>query len=227
MTRRLLFAAAMLVGVPSLAAAAPAVTVATVNLRAGPSTAYRVVGVVPPATHVVTHGCLAGYTWCDVEVGPWRGWIAAGYLEIVREGVRVAMTPTVAVTAGVGVVGFSRAYWDAHYVAYPWYRGGWVAHPVAPPPVYRPGRITSHQRDVDCADGRCTGTRSTTGRYGGSTSQTRVCSDGTCTATRSTTGPRGGSASRTRTCSRADASCSVNRSWPHGGTSGRSVHFRR
>lgn len=225
MLKRLVVAAATMIATTAVAAAADAVTVATVNLRAGPSTAYPVVSVMPAATRVFTHGCLAGYTWCDVAVGPWRGWIAARYIEIVRRGVPVVLTPTVAASAGVAVVTFSKVYWDTYYVGQPWY-GGWVARPLPPAPIHR-GRVTSHSRDVDCADGTCTGTRSTTGAWGGSTSQTRTCSDGTCTATRDTVGPWGGTAGRTRSCSRGDASCSVIRTGPGGGTAERSFRFQR
>lgn len=226
MMKRLIVAAATLIGAVTGAAAADAVTVATVNLRAGPSTGYPVVSVVPGATRIVTHGCLVGYTWCDVEVGPWRGWIAARYIEIVRQGVPVVMTPAVAAGVGVAVVTYSRAYWDRYYVGQPWY-GRWVARPLPPAPADRGARVTSHARSVDCADGSCTGTRSTTGVWGGSTAQTRTCADGSCTATRETAGPRGNTASRTRSCSRADASCSATRTGPRGGTAERSVRFHR
>ncbi|MCE1238071.1 MAG: SH3 domain-containing protein [Hyphomicrobiales bacterium] len=223
MNRRLLTAGALSLALTSAAlGATPAVTVGTVNLRAGPSTAYPVVTVVPVGTRIVTHGCIAGYTWCDVGVGPARGWMAANWILISQADTTVVLTPAVATAVGIGVVTFGRAYWNSYYVGYPWYRS-WAAY--GPAPVYR-GRVTSHSRDVECADGTCTGSRSTTGWRGGSTSQTRTCSGGSCTATRQTVGPAGGTASRTRSCSRGDASCSLTRTGPNGGSVQRSWSFR-
>lgn len=198
---------------PVGAARAEAVAVATgnVNLRAGPSTGYPVITVVPVGARITTHGCLAGYSWCDVNFGAYRGWVAASYIQVVYNQAPVVLTPAVATAIGVTIVAFDRAYWDAYYPAYPWY-GHWsryyrpVPVPVAPPP-----RVTSYDRTLDCADGSCTGTRSATGVYGASTSQTRTCANGACTATRDTTGPRGYSTGRTRTCTGADRSCSISR----------------
>lgn len=225
MIRRLIAAAALSLALSSAAfAATPAITVGTVNLRAGPSTAYPVVTVVTTGTRIVTHGCLAGYTWCDVGVGPLRGWMSARWILVSQANTTVVLTPAVATAVGIGIVGYSRAYWDSYYVGYPWYRS-WAVHGPAPGPVYG-GRVTSHSRDIDCADGTCTGSRSTTGWRGGSTSQTRTCTDGSCTATRETVGPYGGTAGRTRSCSRDDRSCSLSRTGPNGGTVQRSWGFR-
>lgn len=225
MIRRLLAAGALVVALAlptPMLAATPAVTVGTVNLRAGPSTGYPVVTVVPAGTAIVTHGCLADYGWCDVGIGPVRGWMSARWIVVSQAGTTVVLTPAVATTVGIGVVTFGKVYWDSYYVGYPWYPR-WAAY--APAPVYG-GRVTSHSRSVECADGRCTGTRSTTGWRGGSTTQTRTCADGSCTATRETTGPWSGTVDRTRTCSGPDRSCSVTRTGPNGGTMERSRTFR-
>ncbi len=217
--KRLGLALMMLLALPAMAGAATMmVATGNVNLRAGPSTAYPVVTVVPAGAQVQTHGCLAGITWCDISLGPFRGWVAAPYVQVVYRGAPVVLTPVVAPAVGVAVVSFNRAYWDRYYVAYPWY-GSWARY--APPP-YRPGRVTTYDRAVTCAGGACTATRSATGVYGGSASQTRTCANGTCTANRNVTGPAGNTASRSRTCSRADQSCDVTRVGPHGGTATRS-----
>ena len=198
----------------SLTAAASAATVSVatsnVNLRAGPSTGYPVVTVVPAGVQVVTHGCLDGYTWCDISLGNYRGWVAASYIQVVYQGAPVVLSPVVAPAVGVAVVGFNRAYWDTYYRAYPWY-GRWAAYGP-----YPAGRVTSVNRAVTCNGGACTATRGVTGVYGGSAGQTRTCANGTCTATRTATGAYGNSASRTRTCSRGDQSCSVTRTGPAG-----------
>jgi len=223
--RSALTAFALLVATASFASAATvAIATGNVNLRAGPSTAYPVVTVVPVGARITTHGCLTGYSWCDIAFGTYRGWVAASYIQVVYKGGPVVLTPAIAPAVGVAVVAYNRAYWDAYYPAYPWY-GAWgryyQPYAVAPP------RVTSHDRSLTCADGRCTGTRSTTGFYGGSTSQTRSCADGTCSATRQTVGPNGNSASRVRTCSANDHSCSVTRTGPRGGTATGTRFFNR
>lgn len=215
--KRLFLALATLFCVSSASGAATvAVATGNVNLRAGPSTAYPVVTTVPAGGQVTTHGCLSGYTWCDISMGVYRGWVAANYIQVVYRGAPVVLTPAVAPAVGLTVVTFNKVYWDTYYAAYPWY-GRWSYY--APPPVYpvAPGaRVTSYDRSVQCANGSCTATRSATGIYGGSASQSRTCSGGTCTSTRSATGPYGASASRTRSCSGNTQSCTVTRTGPAG-----------
>ncbi|MCM2396625.1 SH3 domain-containing protein [Rhizobium sp. S95] len=217
MLKRLLMVLALLAtGASAASAATVAIATGNVNLRAGPSTAYPVVTTVPVGARIVTHGCLPGYSWCDIAFSTFRGWVSARYIQIVYNGAPVVLSPTVATAVGVTVVAFNQAYWNTYYRAYPWY-GSWGyyyrPYAVAPPP-----RITAHDRSLTCANGSCTGTRSTTGVYGGSTSQTRTCSGGECTATRNTVGPYGNSASRVRNCSANDRSCTVTRTGPRGGT---------
>ncbi|SON57481.1 hypothetical protein HDIA_3940 [Hartmannibacter diazotrophicus] len=231
MFKRLVLALALLATAPvylasasTASAATPAVATANVNLRAGPSTAYPVVTVVPARAHVVTYGCLANYSWCDISLGTARGWVAAKYVQVVYQGAPVVVTAPVARSVGLAVVAFNKAYWDTYYPAYPWYPR-WAAYPpYAVPPPYAP-RVQSHSRSVQCVNGTCTGTRSTTGIYGGSANQTRQCANGNCTATRNVVGPYGGTASRTRNCSRGDASCSVTRTGPMGRTGTRTHIF--
>lgn len=203
--KRLVLALSILFSLTAAAGAAT-VSVATtnVNLRAGPSTAYPAVTVVPAGVQVVTHGCLSGYTWCDISLGNYRGWVAASYIQVVYQGAPVVLSPVVAPAVGVAVVSFNRAYWDTYYRAYPWY-GRWAAYGP-----YPAGRVTAHGAAVTCKGGTCTGVRGTTGIYGGATAQTRTCSGGACTSTRNTVGPHGGNASRTRSCA-AGAGCTATR----------------
>lgn len=237
MIKRLCIAIAMVFAMASMAAAATvAVATGNVNLRAGPSTRYPVVVVVPVGARIVTHGCLPGYTWCDIGFGGYRGWVSARYVQVVYNGAPVVLSPAVAAGVGVAVVAFNKAYWDNYYFSSPWYQSWpvYAAPPpagAAPPPAghgpYPRARVDSYGRSVECADGSCTATRGVTGVHGGSSGQTRTCTNGTCTATRNTVGPYGGAASRTRTCSRADASCSVTRTGPRGGTASGTRFFRQ
>ncbi|EUB99530.1 SH3 domain protein [Rhizobium sp. CF080] len=230
MIKRLCIAIAMVFAMASMAAAATAaVATGNVNLRAGPSTGYPVVTVVSVGARIVAHGCLSGYTWCDIGFDGHRGWVSARYVQVVYNGAPVVLSPAVATGVGVAVVAFNKVYWDNYYVSYPWYRNWSVyAGPArAAPGIYPRARVDSYGRSVECTDGSCTATRGVTGIYGGSSEQTRTCADGTCTATRNTAGPYGGTASRTRTCSRADASCSVTRTGPRGGTVSGTRFFRQ
>lgn len=220
MLKKLLIAGALMIaGTTAGAAATSAVAVSNVNLRAGPSTAYPVVTVVPAGITITTFGCISGYSWCDIGFGPYRGWVAANYIQVLYRGAPVVLTAPIAPTVGITVVTFNRVYWDRYYTAYPWY-GRWAAYP--------PPRVTSHSQAVNCAGGTCTGARSTTGIRGGSTAQVRSCSDGSCTATRVSEGPYGGTSARTRDCT-AGQGCSANRSavGPRGATFNGGYSFQR
>ncbi|TCT02019.1 SH3 domain-containing protein [Aquabacter spiritensis] len=215
MFKKLFLAAVLFAGFSPMAEAATlSVATANVNLRAGPSTAYPVVTVIPQGAGIVTYGCLPGYSWCDISLGPYRGWVSAGYIQVTYQGVPVALTPVVAPRIGVTVVNFGPVYWNTFYTAYPWYRS-WASYaPYAPYPA---GRVTSYERTVQCAGGSCSATRAATGLYGGSASQSRTCGGGECTAKREVEGPHGNTASRVRSCSANSASCSATRTGPQGG----------
>ncbi|WP_176083336.1 SH3 domain-containing protein [Martelella sp. HB161492] len=219
-----LAAVAVFLAFQAQAATLTAVATSHVNLRAGPATSYPAITVVPAGAGLVSHGCLADYSWCDISYASYRGWVSARYIRIIYQGQSVVLTPAIAVASGVAVITFSRAYWDRYYVAYPWY-GRWAAYP--PPRAYAPPppRVTSHSASGNCTDSGCSVTRQTTGVYGGSTSQTRNCADGSCSATRSTTGAYGGTATRTRSCTTAgEPGCTVTRTGPNGGSGTRSFH---
>ncbi|TPW29386.1 hypothetical protein FJU08_13675 [Martelella alba] len=227
MFRRLcLAAAAALFAFQADAATLTAFAISNVNLRAGPATSYPSITVVPAGAGLVSHGCLADYSWCDISFASYRGWVSARYIQISYQGQPAILTPAIAVASGIAVVTFSRAYWDRYYVAYPWY-GRWAAYPpprAYPPPPLAP-RVTSHSASGSCSDAGCSVTRQTTGIYGGSTSQTRNCADGSCSSTRSTTGAYGNTATRTRSCTSAgDPGCTVTRTGPNGGSSTRAFH---
>jgi uncharacterized protein YraI len=107
------------------------------NLRAGPSRDYPVVAELPAGMSVWVDGCINGYQWCDVTVGPDRGWIYAGNIIYPYQGGRVPLLNYGAVI-GIGIIAFSVGdYWDNHYRTRPWYpqRQNWIDRPR---PVFRP-----------------------------------------------------------------------------------------
>ena len=122
--RSIVAAAAFLcaLAAPGVASAATAFVVTDLNLRAGPSTAYPAVAVLGAGTTVEVFGCLGGYSWCDVAIGPSRGWVAGQYLEYLYQDRRVLL-PAYGPTIGLPIISFTFGdYWERHYVSRPFYR---------------------------------------------------------------------------------------------------------
>jgi uncharacterized protein YraI len=101
-------------------AASDGYTTADVNMRAGPSTEYPRILVLPYGSPVVVYGCVRGYTWCDVSAYRERGWVSSRYLDIFYDDRRtyVPYRPRVQVP----IITFDFGYWDTWYPRYPWYR---------------------------------------------------------------------------------------------------------
>jgi len=108
--------------------AAPGYTTTSVRLRAGPSAEYPMVARVRPGTPVQIFGCLNGWSWCDIGIGPDRGWAPGRTLAADFERRRRVIVD-VAPRIGVPVITFNVGpYWDNYYHDRPWYRdrGRWV-----------------------------------------------------------------------------------------------------
>ncbi len=116
-------AAVAVATMPGIAAAQqPAIVTTDVNMRAGPSTEFPVVDVIPDNDQVAVFGCIEEYEWCDVGWRDTRGWVAGEYLRYRRD---TGYVPLIEYgpTLGLPVVVFSfDAYWDRYYRARPWYR---------------------------------------------------------------------------------------------------------
>ncbi len=109
-----------------------------VNLRAGPSTDYPVVAILPANVSISVEGCLSDYRWCDVIAGSNRGWVYAGNIVYPYQGSTVPVL-TYGSMIGIGIIAFSIGnYWDEHYRASSWYpqRQRWIDRPQ---PAFRPG----------------------------------------------------------------------------------------
>lgn len=103
---------------PDVSTALDAYPVATVNMRAGPSTRYPVVDRVPEGEPVRVYGCLSDGSWCDVGSEYDRGWIAARLLHFDGRLVLRDLAPHR--DWPVTECGGSR-YWDSHYRDRSWY----------------------------------------------------------------------------------------------------------
>lgn len=107
--------------IPGMAAAADAVTTVDLNMRAGPSTDFPVVEVLPEEAQVAVHGCVRGYQWCDVTWRNDRGWVYGPYLQQYYSN-RYMPLVEYGPAVGVPIIGFSiGTYWDSYYRDRPWY----------------------------------------------------------------------------------------------------------
>lgn len=124
---------------PGVSLAQLAFTTGVLDLFAGPDRRYPVVVRMPPGAPVRIGGCIAGWSWCDVEYAGARGWAYGPGLSYTYGGARVPFY-TYAPRLGIPIVTFSVGnYWDRYYRGRPWYpqRERWMHHPphhVRPPP---------------------------------------------------------------------------------------------
>ena len=101
------------------------------NLRAGPAVEYPLVAQVPAGVAIAVQGCLSDYLWCDVVVGPDRGWAYANNIFYPYQGANVSLRAYGPVI-GIGIVAFAvGSYWDQHYRGHAWYpqRQHWIDRP--------------------------------------------------------------------------------------------------
>jgi len=126
-------AVAALLLAPVAAEAAEGFATANVNMRAGPSTQYPAVTVIPAGESVEIHGCLADVPWCDVEFYNGRGWVAGRYVQALYQQRRVYVDPQYYRPLGIPTVVFSVGnYWDRYYRDRSFYgqRDRWRRNPV-------------------------------------------------------------------------------------------------
>lgn len=116
------------------------------SLRAGPDRDYPRVARIPPGTPVEVIGCLDDWAWCDIIVGPDRGWVWSGNLVYPYGDHRVRIIE-IGPDIGLPIVRFTFGpYWDSYYRTRPWYsrRYYWSRRPARPrrpwvrPPNARP-----------------------------------------------------------------------------------------
>ncbi|MBX4910753.1 MULTISPECIES: SH3 domain-containing protein [Rhizobium] len=115
--------AALLLLAPAIAQAAEGYSTANVNMRAGPSTRYPAVAVIPAGSSVEIRGCLSNVNWCDVEFYGGRGWVSGQYVQAVYQQRRVYVGPEYYRPLGIPMVTFSVGnYWDRYYRHRDFYR---------------------------------------------------------------------------------------------------------
>lgn len=180
----LLLALAMLLplgGMSTASAATGGIAVTSVNLRAGPSTKYPVVTVLPQNAALTVYGCAAGGSWCDVSWGGSRGWMSANYIYVSYNGQQTVLTTSVAPAIGITTVSFTAIYWDTHYRSYPWHDRWNHYHGEA-----------SRSVVAGCGNNGCGAAAVTRGPHGGTRAAAGGCQDGNCGGAAVTRGPHGG-----------------------------------
>ena len=101
---------------PALAQAAEGYATANVNMRAGPSTDFPAVTVIPNGRAVEIHGCLSDSPWCDVSFAGNRGWVSGQYVQAIYQNRRVQVRPDYYRPLGIPSVVFSLgSYWNNNY----------------------------------------------------------------------------------------------------------------
>lgn len=147
------------VAVPGVAQAQNAYTVTTVNLRAGPGLEYPIVFPVPGNVALQTYGCLNDWSWCDVTVSGYRGWMAGDYIGYVYES-RWVPVYEYGPRYNLPIISFNfGSYWDTHYRNRPWYsqRTRWERYDREHHDDHRPPQHREMPKTLPHADGHSGG----------------------------------------------------------------------
>ena len=100
---------------PAAAFAARAYTINGAQIFSGPGENYPVVAQLGNGVAVNVNGCLSDYSWCDINLGPNRGWVYAQDLAYPYRNRRV-LIPEYGPQLGLPLITFSLGnYWDRYY----------------------------------------------------------------------------------------------------------------
>ena len=131
--------AVLLLAVCGTAGAQNAYTARSLGLHAGPDRSYPLVAQVDEGMPLEVHGCLDGWSWCDVSAEGNRGWMYGGGIYFDYNG-GTDWLYSYGPQVGVPVITFSvDSYWGSYYQGRPWYgqRETWAHRHFA-----RPARLT-------------------------------------------------------------------------------------
>ncbi|MDP2409930.1 MAG: SH3 domain-containing protein [Pseudolabrys sp.] len=132
--KHLVLTAGLLLGSASIAAAAPALVTADLNLRSGPGTNYGVVNVLPGGSTVDVLSCSG--SWCRVGWGNSVGFASRSYLDVAGGPVYAVAPPPIVVAPPVFGYGYAYRSGPRFHSGPRYYRGGNVR---GPGPQYRGG----------------------------------------------------------------------------------------
>lgn len=100
---------------------------AKLNVRAGPSGNYPIIGQIGRGAPLNVRGCVQGYKWCDVSTGGFRGWVAGKHIRADYRS-RNDSVSVLGSLLGLNVVTYDeRNYWGNYYYDRDFYRTkyGW------------------------------------------------------------------------------------------------------
>ncbi len=103
------------------------VAATTLNVRAGPSGNYPIIGRIRAGSAVNIRNCIQGYRWCDVSTGGFRGWVAGKNVR-TRYRERNDNVSLLGQLLGIGTVNYNeQSYWGENYYDRDFYRTkyGW------------------------------------------------------------------------------------------------------
>jgi uncharacterized protein YraI len=126
---------ALLLAASGIASAQNAYTSQPMDVHAGPDEGYPLVAQVDAGAPLDVHGCLDGYSWCDVSFEDTRGWMDADGISFVYNGDRVPLY-SYGPRLGLPIITFSLgAYWGNYYRSRPFYaqRDTWAHRHFATP----------------------------------------------------------------------------------------------
>ena len=110
-----------------------ATTKSDVNLRAGPGTDYDVISTVKAGTTVRVNSCNSGYSWCDVSVSEYQGYISGQYLFYEENGEYYDQP-----FSNVGMYLGLSLFWRDYPIYYPPHRPPGHKPPGHKPPGHKP-----------------------------------------------------------------------------------------
>jgi uncharacterized protein YraI len=132
----------LIIGLSSVASAAPGWSSGAMNLRAGPGANYPIVAKIPARAKLDVEGCLQDWSWCNVF---WRGkygWTSGRHVELSYQNRRVPLRDASGDIMPPVIVYNVNEYWDDHYRSMPFYgmrdQYGYNAYPVPVPTTNRP-----------------------------------------------------------------------------------------
>lgn len=105
------------VSFPAMALAAPAVVTGSLNMRAGPGTAYGRIATLAAGTQVDAGPCRG--SWCQARAGGYSGWASARYLYF--GGTAAAQRPMIYPPMNDGPSPFWGPVWFDNRQSYPRY----------------------------------------------------------------------------------------------------------
>lgn len=80
--------------------------IVALNMRAGPSTGYGIIGSIPANGVATLTRCIEGYVWCEAQYGGRSGWVSARYLQALSPQFGQQPVNTIGAQLGLRIIEF-------------------------------------------------------------------------------------------------------------------------